>query len=553
MASSRWCFPLLLLLLLLRTLQGIEGMERLALSIALDHPVLSSNQGILCAAARTCRCWRTAVQQCSGCNIDVAVSSSTSLLTLASLVTWLSSHGGLVRSITANINVIDSATINDVSVPPYRAAAQLMLQQALQLLAAKEDVEAADNACLRLADFSSNFLATPAVLCALPAHILSRLDLCLDQSGPVNGPAMASALAELSKLQQLVLTSRIEDSTAPADCLAGIRHLPQLTSLRLQGTWTHDLKKQLAQPLPLQQLSLQLFEQWNLLDLDLSRLSCLQGLEATRGLADSAVLPAQLQRLTMVAYDNYNLSAVTGLQQLQQLRLTVEFEDPQLLLPLAQLPALQMLELVYDWPPEFVGTAPAWRALSQLRALRLLNNFEYGELPTPQEFAAALAAAAACSSVTSLTLDVAYEQLEEDGAGEKVRHVVPVGKHLSGMTGLCDLRMHTLLGVLVVDVTALSSLTGLTRLDVELGAGILQDFDVALLAGSLKQLRQLILCNNDLRSMVCLASIAHLSHLTSLDVEGNPGVTAQGLMALTRLKGLQQLTVSNSAAVTDAE
>jgi hypothetical protein len=41
--------------------------------------------------------------------------------------------------------------------------------------------------------------------------------------------------------------------------------------------------------------------------------------------------------------------------------------------------------------------------------------------------------------------------------------------------------------------------------------------------------------------MSCLAAIAHLPKLTELKLEGNSGLTRQGLMQLTRLSTLRKL------------
>uniref|UniRef100_A0A383W2P3 Uncharacterized protein n=1 Tax=Tetradesmus obliquus TaxID=3088 RepID=A0A383W2P3_TETOB len=50
-----------------------EAAERalLALSIAIDHPALSTDPQVLCAAAQACKDWREAVQLCGVCNTAV--------------------------------------------------------------------------------------------------------------------------------------------------------------------------------------------------------------------------------------------------------------------------------------------------------------------------------------------------------------------------------------------------------------------------------------------------------------------------------------------------
>jgi hypothetical protein len=174
-------------------------------------------------------------------------------------------------------DVVD-AKVHDIPVPQYKAALQQVMLQTLQLLAAKAEVAAAraaaasarqppagyaaapaaaNNAQLQLQSFTSNYLATPAVVHALPAHSLTCLELAAEHCAPVNGPVMAAALAQLSKLQQLVLINGEEDHAVPASCLAGLSCLTQLTALTLRGYWGEGWQEQLAQPLQLRELTLQ--------------------------------------------------------------------------------------------------------------------------------------------------------------------------------------------------------------------------------------------------------------------------------------------------------
>jgi hypothetical protein len=51
--------------------------------------------------------------------------------------------------------------------------------------------------------------------------------------------------------------------------------------------------------------------------------------------------------------------------------------------------------------------------------------------------------------------------------------------------------------------------------------------------------------------MACLANIRYLTRLTELRLEGNAGLTQQGLMLLTGLKQLQRLGVNSTADATD--
>ena len=125
---------------------------------------------------------------------------------------------------------------------------------------------------------------------------------------------------------------------------------------------------------------------------------------------------------------------------------------------------------------------------------------------------------------------------------------------LASLTALRELSLHNAVDMLPGDVGGLSALTNLTLLELrgDEHVRVVRDPEVAMLAGSLKQLRRLDVSGNGMSSMACLASIAQqLTQLTALCINGNPGVTAQGVMALTRLTRLQQLDVDRSAEVTD--
>jgi hypothetical protein len=82
-------------------LQEPAGRLPLALSLALEHPAVITDPAVLCAAARACKAWREAVQQCSVCNTAVVLSDgrrAPTLARLSSFVQWLPKHVLLVRS-----------------------------------------------------------------------------------------------------------------------------------------------------------------------------------------------------------------------------------------------------------------------------------------------------------------------------------------------------------------------------------------------------------------------------------------------------------------------
>jgi hypothetical protein len=140
------------------------------------------------------------------------------------------------------------------------------------------------------------------------------------------------------------------------------------------------------------------------------------------------------------------------LKQLQHLSLRVDFEQPQLLLQLAQLPALTHLALQYDWQCEgqpAVATASAWPMLPQLRELEI----DHDTAPGQPQWEAVLAGVAAATGLTRLELDarmLSEEQQEfqenggvdSDDVDEKWASEVAVCARLANLTGLQDLTIN---------------------------------------------------------------------------------------------------------------
>jgi hypothetical protein len=242
--------------------------------------------------------------------------------------------------------------------------------------------------------------------------------------------------------------------------------------------------------------------------------------------------------------------------------LRVDFEQPQLLLQLAQLPALTHLALQYDRCCEgepAVATASAWPLLPQLREL----DVAHGVLPCQDEWEAILAGAAAATGLTRLTLDVRVMtdrsdeecSLESDGDVDLgwASRVEPCAS-LANLTCLQDLTLgagdnYCKLNLLWGDALALTALTRLTRL-VLAGAGDGVGTAVATaLARSLHQLQSLDLgyCCLQLdgaEGFALLEAIGRLTQLTRLSLSGNHSeglwFTEHGLMQLTGLSRLEQ-------------
>ncbi|KAF6251461.1 hypothetical protein COO60DRAFT_1644947 [Scenedesmus sp. NREL 46B-D3] len=311
------------------------------------------------------------------------------------------------------------------------------------------------------------------MLAALPAHSLTHLDL--DLSGMYrlgDGSAVPAALARLTNLQRLRITFRavpLHRRGSPTySCLAGVAQLTRLTWLEVGNNWygSEQLQQLLVQPLPL---------------------------------------------------------------RLQRLKFAADVDEPgQLLLRLAQLPALQHLSLVFARWRRAAAAAAAWPQLPQLCELAVSTS---GEAAGRQEWEAVLNGAAACSRLTKLSLGPALFGYEARQA-----RIAPCAK-LAGLTHLKDLAFQFCCWRPVPgDTLALTALTGLTRLVLcNAGAG---------------WLRHLHLTGSSLFGMACLANVSRLTQLTQLSLCVNKGLTLQGLMLLTGLKRLQCLDVNIDAEVT---
>jgi hypothetical protein len=418
----------------------------LALPIALEHPAVSTNPQVLCAAARACKAWREAVQQSSVCNTVVVLNKKSSIPQLRSFAAWLPKHAQLVRSIHADVYLNMFGVVNR---DQECVAMGQQLQEALQAAAAATAAAAAAQGAVaqplpaalsaaeaapatgssatdtalaapycqqhlqrwRLASFSCNVQGAAGMLDALPAHSLTHLELGLAHSRETSLKELLAGLVRLSSLQlKLAMFTQVCDSISDS-CLTCLARLTQLTSLELEGyAWDGVFVQQLLhQPLPqLQQLQLKF--QTRLPALDLAHLTQLQRLtgDSSDGRfspAEGFVLPAQLQHLQlMVADSGRALASVLPLQQLQHLDLLANFTEQQPLLQLTQLPALQHITLRYRSMYFAAQAAAAWAQLPQLREMRLEDGDFDGRPPSEDEMEMVMQGLAGCTGLTKLVL-----------------------------------------------------------------------------------------------------------------------------------------------------
>jgi hypothetical protein len=518
---------------------------------------------------------------------------------LRSFAQWLARNAGLVNSLSMKPVSSGSydAAVDGLPVKAHVAAAQELLHRSIQAAGATQAAEdttqlsaplpaaaaaAAAAAAvtletavgrsqqqqqqqqqqqgLRLRSFSCSLPRAVDMLAALQVQHLTRVDLGFEGAA-TDSCAPSLALARLSNLQQLRL-GNLHDGLATS--LSTLVQLPQLTSLEFYDSWSGVLKSPLsvalqqllAQPLPLKRLQLLPRGSCRLPVLNMALLTKLTELNTSHcELTEACVLPAQLQALCFRSWAGARSMAtftLLELKQLQHLSLRVDFEQPQLLLQLAQLPALTHLELQYvgEGHPA-AATASAWPLLPQLRSLEIAHDMP----PNQPQWEAILAGAAAATSLTKLKLDARmmsdavaerYNRELEDVWAEEVAACARLAK----LTCLQDLTVGGFDDIFKVnfecdDALALTALTGLTRLDLW-GAqhGVGTEVATAL-ALNLKQLQSLDLGYCDLQldsaeGSACLEAIGGLTQLTQLGLADCEGLTQHGLMQLTGLSRLQK-------------
>jgi hypothetical protein len=328
-------------------------------------------------------------------------------------------------------------TLHGLDWQSHIETAQHIVQQALQLAAAAPahatpavsaaaegsptNVHPQQQQGLRLTTFATDWLVSPGVLAALPAHSLTGLGLNLELTNTdldagyvaVSGLATAAALSRLSSLQHLSLgiTHSILSSDISAACLDSIAQLSQLTSLNLYGSWEdaeEPVQQLVSQALPLRRLQLELVTApgFQLPALDMSALTRLEHFVTCKLLSSGMVFPIQLRQLTLAACDigSRLLAVVMPLQQLSSLSLEVQFQEWEALAQLAQLPALQELCLWYEDDAKAAitaaATAAAWPQLPQLQNLGIACDTPHDR----QQLAAILSGVAGATSLVHLRM-----------------------------------------------------------------------------------------------------------------------------------------------------
>uniref|UniRef100_A0A383VTL5 F-box domain-containing protein n=1 Tax=Tetradesmus obliquus TaxID=3088 RepID=A0A383VTL5_TETOB len=347
---------------------------------------------------------------------------------LALICSWLQRQAGLVSSIEVYYPHLWRCEFKD-SDTCFDTAEQL-LTLSLQTAAGAQ-----------LRSFSTRIVRSPALLCALPAAALTRLELqhssAWRSSLDLNSSSIAAALTQLSNLRSLQLAGSVGDA-----CMAAVGQLAKLTGLSVDSDRTScqaagSCHQQMLPP-QLQQMTLKvsnggaaritLQHVTALRDLNLLLVDC-------RAAAGSS-LPASLTALTLGVYTTPPgealvatvLSALTtatipapgaaaaaasmqhlnmtALQQLQRLTASNCLQQPQLLVSLSAVTALTYISLQYD-ATFAVQAAPAWQHLSALHSLYLQvgDDLEESGGLDPTQSLLLLQGLAAATSLTCLVIE----------------------------------------------------------------------------------------------------------------------------------------------------
>jgi hypothetical protein len=533
------------------------------LQAALQHPSISSDPRTVCSLLQTCKSWRVALQHCAAGNLHLKIGESWRQLKqiqkLALFCEWLRQHGGLVLGIDFSppYNVEEPNEYCDI-------VGQLLvssLQESAGAVAAANPVAAAGAATpaaaaaapavMKLRNFSTDLVRSPALLRALPAATLTRLDLQHGSSWRsglnLNSSSIAAGLAQLGGLRSLSLAG----SVGPA-CIAAVGQLAQLTHFYMDyaahltaGSCNLQLLPPQLQDLTVA-VDLEDDSEGSTAEVSLKHITALIDLDLCFSCSVTAgsSLPTNLTALKLeVEYqtdadDSLQHLGVLDLQQLQKLQITSSLRQPELLTALS---ALTMLQLSYEDRSAAVHAAPSWQRLSALHTLDLYSAS--GTLGPADSLALVQGLAAATSSKALHIPHIVHESVQ-------------LCARLATLTQLQALTL-TRTRTTRADILQLTPLTNLTELHVSAVAAV-DDTAASALALGLKGLQHLGIEYCGLRSAAAIPSIATLTRLTKLIFTISNAAQEQhrdlplGREELQLLRSLRRLkTLNNDGLFTD--
>lgn len=212
-----------------------------ALAVALQHPAVAADQRNICTLLQVDRAWSAAVQKSAASRIHVRIDHRTIFTSrVISLSQWLAKHPGLVHTLDiSNLRMELSAQETE-----FQQTVRQLIELSLKANTAGNSLSAP----LRLQSFKLSAPAGGGLLAALPAAMLTHLDLSLDRSN------WFSTLCSLTNLRYLCLGINKIRADAADTCLQEVATLQQLTQLVLQGI--PDASNMHLIPVQLQQLEL---------------------------------------------------------------------------------------------------------------------------------------------------------------------------------------------------------------------------------------------------------------------------------------------------------
>lgn len=526
-----------------------------ALSVALQHPAVATDQQNICRLLQVCKAWRACVQQsAAGLTILEALSDAElkDLPKLADIAAWISKYPSLLHSISLNRRVSGWEHAKHSA-----SMAARFLELGIQLAAAG----GASGAALQTAgiptttatkqrwglqSYRSNLGVAPAVLSALPAPSLTELRL--HQLAPTSLTAVVTHVQRLTNLCELSIRGYTYTPESCSRLLSALAPLQNLVDLGLGRVEPSHL-----QQLPLQLTGLQVDVDSGVINLE--HLTSLQVLHLTAGYVDEpgSALPTQLMVLYLKADDDAPIAplGITNLQNLQMLDIGSYIEDAQELLSLTTMQQLEVLHLGNQMADQNGVAGPVWAELTILKSLGVVCSSDDLDILRAQWEGAGQA-----GGITRLIMDLEYEGPPD---GDSDDEEVSMLSMCESFTALKQLEMLTLdvktsagtgdivYGRLVDhDALHLTALTGLRDLCLDVLGGV-DDTVVCALATTLTQLDCLLLPQAVL-STAPLPAIGSLTNLEQLELRNYKKADAQfGLQFLTGLNQLTQLDGFDSA------
>ena len=486
----------------------------------------------ICSVLQTSLAWSKELEQaCSACTDVNLVLGEKAAEQLCSLGLWLGRYGHLARSVSLDV---DEDSI-DASVAASTAANMLPLCFRLAQQSATP---------FTLQSFECFFYHSPSMLYQLPAGSLTRLVFNIGGpygiEGDLTSPSHTKALASLTNLRHLVLHIDMPDGFEwPVAYLQSVEALTQLTYLELNEAAAEDAPMFLPR-LPSSLLHLYIRfadpdDPMELVVMDLDHLSKLTRLDFDQPMDAASKLPPSLLALGSDASWG-SIAALSSLRKLEHVTIyAAEDVAAAALTTLNRLTSLTDISLGCFGRTCIRATAPLW---PQLRSLKHLYLADCGLLDGGSPFTAGLQAdLAAATGLTRLMISGSGSNEYRSDAAD----MVALYQVIAGLGKLQELSLARI--ATPQSALPLARATQLTMLLIE--SCDIPDMAATAIGCSLRQLRSLALVDEKRLTDACMPALGLLTSLTSLSLGGlgRTGVTVEGVMQLSSLRGLKELDV----------